>query len=69
MKGHHKEYNAWVTKLLQEASPAGLAPDKALERVKKVLETLKTLVKENPELLSHGPGISPKFKDLKIPFD
>jgi hypothetical protein len=69
MKGHHKEYNAWVTKLLQDASPAGLAPDKALERVKKVLETLRTLVKENPELLSHGPGISPKFKDLKIPFD
>jgi hypothetical protein len=69
MKGHHKEYNAWVTKLLRDASPDGLAPDKALERVKKVLETLKPLVKENPELLSHGPGISPKFKDLKIPFD
>jgi hypothetical protein len=69
MKGHHKEYNAWVTKLLQDASPKGIAPDEALKRVRKVLETLKTLVKENPELLSHGPGISPKFKDLKIPFD
>jgi hypothetical protein len=69
MKGHHREYNEWVTKLLKEASPDGIAPDKALERVKKVLETLKPLVKENPELLSHGPGISPKFRDLKIPFD
>jgi hypothetical protein len=69
MKGHHPEYNAWVTKLLQEASPEGLAPDKALKRVEKVLQELKKLVRENPELLSHGPGISPKFKNLKIPFE
>jgi len=69
MKGHHPLYNKWVTKLLTEASPAGLAPDKALKRVEKVLEVLKELVRENPELLSHGPGISPKFKNLKIPFE
>jgi hypothetical protein len=69
MKGHHREYNSWVTKLLRDASPKGITPDKALKRVEKVLQELKKLVRENPELLSHGPGISPKFKNLKIPFD
>lgn len=57
MKGHHPEYNAWVTKQLQEASPKGLAPDEALKRVQNVLQQLKKTVRENPELLSHGPRI------------
>lgn len=68
MTGHHPEYK-WVTKLLKEASPKGIPPDQAVTRVTKVLQELQRLVRENPELLSHGPGISKKFMGLKFTFE
>jgi hypothetical protein len=57
MRGHHREYNAWVTKLLKDALEGPeLKPDQALERVTKVLERLGEVIRENPEVLSHGPS-------------
>jgi hypothetical protein len=69
MKGHHKKYNAWVTRLLTEATPPGLAPDEALSRVTKVLQTLKTLVKKHPDVLALGPEISPVLEHLTFTWD
>jgi hypothetical protein len=63
MRGHHPEYNAWVTKLLKEAEGPGLKPDDALKRVTKVLERLGEVIRNNPEVLSHGPKI---LKNLKF---
>jgi hypothetical protein len=69
MKGHHREYNQWVTKLLKDATPKGLAPDESLRRVTKVLEELKVLIRAHPEVLSHGPGISPLLQHLKFTWE
>jgi hypothetical protein len=57
MRGHHPEYNAWVTKLLKDALQGPkLKPDQALERVTKVLKRLNEVIRNNPEVLSHGPS-------------
>ncbi|PYP59221.1 MAG: hypothetical protein DMD40_03810 [Gemmatimonadetes bacterium] len=69
MKGHHDEYNEWVTRLLNEATPAGLAPDQALRRITKVLEELNTIIRKHPEVLSHGPRISPALEQLTFRWD
>jgi hypothetical protein len=59
MRGHHPEYNRWVTKILTDATPPGLAPDQALKRILKVNQKLETIIRQYPEVLSHGPGILP----------
>lgn len=59
MKGHHPEYNSWVTKTLTNAIPPGLAPDQALNRILQVTQRLGTIIKKHPEVLSHGPDILP----------
>ena len=58
-RGHHPDYNKWVTKLLSDATPPGLSPDEALKRIVKITERLNTIIRENPEALSHGPRILP----------
>jgi hypothetical protein len=59
MKGHHPEYNRWVTKTLTDATPAGLAPDQALNRILQVNQKLENIIRQYPEVLSHGPDILP----------
>ena len=59
MKGHHPEYNSWVTNTLTNATPHGLAPDQALNRILQVNQRLETIIRQYPEVLSHGPEILP----------
>jgi hypothetical protein len=55
MRGHHPDYNAWVTQLLKDATKGKRRPDEALERVTKLLKKLDEVIRANPELLTHGP--------------
>jgi hypothetical protein len=56
MRGHHPDYNKWVTQLLQDAMKGGgRKPDEVLERVTKVLEKLDEVIRANPEVLTYGP--------------
>ena len=66
MKGHHKEYNRWVTTLLEEATPAGLTPDQYLDRITRLTQSLNAVVQKYPEVLSHGPDILPLLEHLKV---
>jgi hypothetical protein len=59
MKGHHPEYNKWVTKTLTDAVPPGLPPDQALNRIVQANQRLEAIITQYPEVLSHGPDILP----------
>ena len=59
MKGHHPEYNRWVTETLSNAVPPGLPPDAALSRILNITARLETIIRRHPEVLSHGPDILP----------
>ena len=70
MKGHHKEYNKWVTRLLEQATtPDGLPPDQYLDRITKLTQNLNAAIRKYPEVLSHGPDILPLSEHLKIRWD
>jgi len=70
MKGHHKDYNEWVTRHLTEATPDGLPPDQALTRITKVTQELSTIIQKYPEVLSHGPKIlPPELQHLTFKWD
>jgi len=59
MKGHHPGYNRWVTDTLSRAVPPGLPPDAALSRIINMNARLETIIRQHPEVLSHGPDILP----------
>lgn len=64
MRGHHPEYNDWVTKLLKKATRKGLRPDQALYEATRVLRELKSVIRKYPEVLSHGPKILENASDI-----
>jgi hypothetical protein len=64
MKGHHKEYNQWVTDLLTRATHPSVAPDEAVSRVATVLQELQVVVRENPDVLAYGPVIFKNRPDI-----
>ena len=65
MRGHHPDYNRWVTKTLSDAVPAGLPPDAALSRIMNMNARLEAIIRQHPEVLSHGPDILPvALRDL-----
>ncbi len=67
MKGHHPDYNRWVTDTLTRAVPPGLPPDVALSRIMNMNARLETIIRQHPEVLSHGPGILPEaLRDLVV---
>ncbi|VTU28760.1 eCIS core domain-containing protein [Variovorax sp. RA8] len=59
MRGHHPEYNRWVTETLGNAVPPGLSPDVALSRIMNMNARLEAIIRAHPEVLSHGPDILP----------
>lgn len=59
MRGHHPEYNRWVTDTLSRAVPPGLPPDSAVSRIVNMNARLETIIRQHPEVLSHGPDILP----------
>lgn len=59
MKGHHPDYNHWVTEQLMQAAPTGLAPNQALDRVTGVLRKLEAIIRKHPGVLQYGPDILP----------
>lgn len=59
MKGHHPEYNEWVTRTLRKAVPPGMAPDVSLSRIMIMNGRLEAIIRAHPEVLSHGPDILP----------
>jgi hypothetical protein len=67
MKGHHPDYNKWVTDMLREATPAGIRPEEAVKRIARVLEKVDAILEEHPEVLSHGPQILKE--KAKLSFD
>lgn len=60
MRGHHPQYNSWITDTLTKAAPPGLPPDQALQRILQANQKLESIIRQYPEVLSHGPGILPK---------
>ena len=64
MRGHHPDYNNWVTNALVKAAPDGIAPELALDRITKIMEQLDQIIRKYPEVLTNGPDILPP--NLKI---
>jgi hypothetical protein len=66
LKGHHPEYKTWVNRLLQEAAPAGLTREQARERLLRALEALGPIIREHPDVLTHGPRCCPGLSGLRL---
>jgi hypothetical protein len=56
-RGHHPEYNEWVTSALEENVPAGLDPAEAGRRIGIVLNRIRYIVAKHPDILAHGPRV------------
>lgn len=67
--GHHRDYKAWVNKLLWDGAPPSLTSEQAKNRIIKVLSELGPIIRKNPEVLTHGPKISPELENLKFEWD
>lgn len=58
-RGHHPDYNRWVTNHLRQVAPAGLRPDQALRNIVEALQRLERIIRQYPDVLQYGPGILP----------
>ncbi len=59
MRGHHPDYNKWVTRTLADAIPKGLPQAEAQRRLVSILDKFKGLITAHPDILTHGPEILP----------
>jgi len=56
-KGHHPEYNEWVTSALEENVPEGLNRAEAGRRISIILNRIRWIVAKHPDVLAHGPKV------------
>jgi hypothetical protein len=67
--GHHPGYKKWVLKLLKTAvEEPGLTKEMKRDRIERVLNRIRQLLRKYPEILTHGPDISLKIAGLKFRF-
>ena len=59
MRGHHPDYNNWVSDTLANAIPPTLPRNQARARILRINQQLETIIRQHPEVLSHGPDILP----------
>lgn len=67
MRGHHPDYNNWVTAHLREVAPPGLPPDQALRRIVHALQRLERVIRRHPDVLAFGPRILPPELQMLTP--
>jgi hypothetical protein len=70
MRGHHPDYNDWVTyHLLDVVTTRGLTPDQRFSRFVATIKQIRAIVELHPDVLIDGPGILPvDMQNLNIHF-
>jgi hypothetical protein len=60
MRGHHPDYNNWVTNTLKRAITADLPQEEARRRLLGITGRIRELLKVHPDILTYGPYYLPE---------